>query len=183
MKPRRNPSERGIALLITLLIMTVLLGISASLLNITVKQFQFSSIGLASETAFQSANAGMECMLRHDYEGYPTIPGKFDVGQGGVDITCMEDLDTPSITTGTGYVKRDYRFSWGNPAVCTDVSIYKFSDPSNSVDMFEALRRAGSCEAGVSCTVIQSRGYNVACPAPGDNFPPRTIERELTQRY
>jgi hypothetical protein len=181
---KHNSSERGIALLITLLIMTVLLGVSASMLNITLKQFQFASIGLASEIAFQSANAGMECMLSHDYEGYPptpAAPGKFDIGQPDTNITCMTVSDSPTVTSGTDSVRRDYEFSWGsNPTVCTDVSIYKFYNATNPVDMTNALRRSGTCAAGVSCTVIQSRGYNVACASINN---PRTIERELTQRY
>jgi hypothetical protein len=178
-----NTSERGIALLITLLIMTVLLGVSASLLNITIKQFQFASIGLASEMAFQAANAGMECMLYHDYEGYPPTPsnpGKFDIGQPNTSISCMTVTDSPTVTPLPDGVRRDYQFSWGNPEVCTDVSIFKFSNDTNPVDMSGALRRSGTCAAGVSCTVIQARGYNVACASITN---PRTIERELTQRY
>ncbi len=180
-----HSSERGIALLISLLIMTVLLGVSASLLNITVKQLQFSSIGLASETSFQAANAGMECMLYHDYQGYPAQPAKFDVGQASPPISCMGSPNTSVLTETNTPIRseRRYQFTWGNPSVCSDVTIYKFFDPSSPQDMFAALRRPGTCAAGVTCTVIQSRGYNVACPSPGNNFPPRTIERELTQRY
>lgn len=181
---KHHSSERGIALLITLLIMTVLLGVSASMLNITLKQFQFASIGLASEMAFQAANAGMECALMHDYEGYPptlSSPGKFDIGQASANIVCMTVSNTPAVSnTGAYDVRRDYEFTWGNPSVCSRVSIYKFFDPVNSVDMTSALRRTGSCAAGVSCTVIQARGYNVACVSIST---PRTIERELTQRY
>jgi hypothetical protein len=183
-----HSSERGIALLITLLIMTVLLGVSASLLNITIKQFQFSSIGLASEMAFQAANAGMECMLYHDYEGYPptpSTPGKFDIGQASPSISCMGSGNTgiESQSINPTWVSREYRFTWGSPSVCTEVEIFKYFDASNPVDMTNALRRSGSCAEGVSCTVIQARGYNVACPASGNPFPPRSIERELTQRY
>lgn len=187
---RLQQKERGIALLITLLIMTVLLGVSASLLNITIKQFQFSSIGLASEMAFQAANAGMECMLFHDFlDRDPSTPGslesKFDIGQPNTDITCMNVSDGPTVQSSTGYVQRTYRFSWstgvsGAPSLCTEMSIFKFYSDSSAPDMYNALRRSGNCAIGTTCTVIQSRGYNVAC---GSIQTPRVIERELTQRY
>ena len=189
-----NTHERGIALLITLLVMTVLLGVSSSLLNITLKQFQFSGIGLASEISFQAANAGMECVLYHEYEGYPptpSSPGKFDVGQSSPTIRCMGSGDTAvSLEVNTSNTaERRYQFSWGNPAVCTDVTIYKFFEAapadadSIGPDMFTALGRTGSCAEDVTCTIVRSRGYNTACPTSGNSFSPRTIERELTQRY
>jgi hypothetical protein len=181
---RCHEGERGIALLITLLVMTVLLGISASLMNITLKQYQFASIGYASETAFQAANAGMECALFHDYERYPTLPGKFDIGEVPPPITCFEVPDNTSsasspIDSGEA---QTYQFTWGDPSfsVCSEISIYKYFDADNPVDMENSLRQPKTCPAGVTCTVIQSRGYNVAC---GSINSPRTIERELTQRY
>lgn len=178
MKYRNN--ERGIALLITLLVMTVLLGVSASLLNITIKQLQFSSIGLASEMAFQASNAGMECMLYHDYQGYPL--SKFDVGQARPSIGCMGAADSNTIadTNTASKAIRTYKFDWGSPAVCSEMTIYKFYNPGATEDMSTALGRSGDCAQGVTCTVIRARGYNVAC---GSIYTPRTIERELTQRY
>ncbi len=181
----RRTNESGIALLITLLITTVLLGVSASLLNITLKQYQFSSIGLASEMAFQAANAGMECMLYHDYEDYPTLPGKFDIGETSPTITCMGDSAGTSAGTITSGEAQTYLFDWGTPSVCTETTIYKFYSDSSQPDMSTALRRpvgaSGTlCPIGSTCTVVQSRGYNVSC---GQRNTPRVIERELTQRY
>jgi hypothetical protein len=156
-------------------------------MNVTLKQYQFASIGYASETAFQAANAGMECALFHDYELYPD--SKFDIGELSPNLDCMGEVNTPSVgdDSGSGWVSRKYRFSWGipdggTPEICTEIEIFKYYDATNPVDMTDSLRRSGSCPAGVTCTVIQSRGYNVACPG-GGMFPPRTIERELLQRY
>jgi hypothetical protein len=181
--------ERGIALLVTLLVITVLLGIGASIVNITLKQYQFASIGLASEIAFQAANAGIECVLAHDYETFPRTagnPGKFGVGETSPDITCMGVPDTGSAGTIESGEAQTYTFNWhapDAPEVCTDVTIYKFYSSSGPVDMLSALGRTGTCAVNTECTVIRSRGYNVPCPASGQNFPPRSIEREITQRY
>lgn len=189
----KNTHERGIALLITLLVMTVLLGVSASLLNITLKQFQFSSMGLQSEISFQAANAGMECLVYHDSLEYPA--SKFDVpGDGSgiapeAGVTCMgqssDDLVNGSNPVTSGKAQR-FQFSWrdttvaGSPTVCSDVSIYKFYNTGSAQDMSGVLGRAGTCGAGVTCTIIKSRGYNVGCASLDQ---PRTIERELIQKY
>jgi hypothetical protein len=172
--------------------MTVLMGVSASLLNITLKQYQFSNIGLRSEMAFQAANAGMECIMYHDFEGYPT--SKFDVpGNGSGNppesgVSCMgessNDLENGGDTVESSEQQR-FQFSWStpianSPTVCTDVSIYKFYNEGSAQDMSSVLGRSASCAAGVTCTIIKSRGYNVAC---SDVTNPRTIEREITQRY
>ncbi len=196
---------RGIALLITLLLMSVLLGISSSLLNITLKQYQFSGIGLSSEQAFQAANAGMECITYWDNNVDSTFPdypiSRFDVNgdssgttseSGASHVTCMGsnsddlvDLGSNSVVSGE---EQKFRFSWGTPSVplCTEVSIFKFYSTTVAQSMNTALRKTSGindCAIGVVCTVIQSRGYNVACPLGPGTFPLRTIERELTQRY
>jgi len=197
-KYRHQQNEsHGIALLITLLLISVLLGVSASLLNVTLKQYQFSSIGLASEISFQAANAGMECILYHDNNDatYPVSP--FDVVDGSgttreSGINCMGVTGNDLFIAGDGYLsipvdtqvssneEQRFKFTWGSPQVCSDVSIYKFYSTTGSQDMSVALGRSGTCTQGVVCTVIRARGYNTACDAIKTT---RTIERELTQRY
>jgi hypothetical protein len=183
MKLHYQKNERGLALLVTLLIMTALLGVSASLLNVTLKQYQFSSIALQSEMAFQAANAGLNCILYHDYVNFPT--SKFDVnGATGVPpetIGCMgnssADLVNGSNSVLSGEEQR-FQFTWGSPAVCSDVSIYKFYNASAAQDMTAVVGKTASCAAGAKCTVVKARGYNVGCANTSN---PRTIEREITQ--
>jgi hypothetical protein len=190
---KRNTHERGIALLVTLLIMTVILGVSSSLLNVTLKQYQFSSIGLQSEIAFHAANAGVECLMYHDYLNYPI--SKFDVNGNGTGTTsesnvlCMGQTSNDFVNGGNTVVSGEeqrFQFNWqdttvaGSPTLCTNVSIYKYYNTATAQDMSASLGRPVSCTAGVICTVIKSRGYNVPCSA---TTTPRTVERELTQRY
>lgn len=192
-KTAYKKGERGLALLVTLLIVTVLVGISASLVNITLKQYQFSNIGLQSEMAFQAAHAGMECLMYHDYRGYPV--SRFDVNGDGTgvapeaNLTCMGQTSNDFVNNGNTVVSGEeqrFQFSWrdttvaGSPPVCTSVSIYKYYNTAAAQNMAPSLGRPGSCPAGTVCTVIKARGYNVACTA---TTTPRTIERELTQRY
>jgi len=100
MKTQHN--QDGITLLITLLLMGVLLAVSTSLLNITLKQYQLSDIAFDSEIAFQAATAGLECIVYHDRlqtnipaTSYPN--SKFNVPGDGTgvapetNVTCMND--------------------------------------------------------------------------------------------
>jgi hypothetical protein len=194
MHTRIQTSEDGITLLITLLTMGVLLAVSASLLNITLKQYQLSGIAVASETAFQAASAGMECVQYHDF-----INGVFDVDAPRTPIQCFGENQNNGVPNGdddndtvidSGEEQR-FQFDWGAPPICTDVSIYKFFDADDDVTMIlpngenmdvdrDSDGDTDPCPAGSVCTVVQSRGYNVPC---GNLDTPRVVEREYTQVY
>ena len=206
MSTRIQNNQSGITLLITLLLMGVLLGIGATLLNITLKQLQLSSIALESEIAFQAANAGVECALYYDF--VPIAGAPFDVPG---DLS-EQDPATPSITcmgvvssmvdksNGTLYVdpilgngksmnggEQRFQFEWSGR--CSEVSVYKFYRAENGdlnaddveVKVNGEKMREAECPEGSECTVIQSRGYNVKCS--DINTGGRVVEREYTQVY
>jgi hypothetical protein len=178
-----HTSEDGLTLLITLLLMGVLLAVTASLINITLKQYQFSGISYDSEVAFQSANAGMECVLYHDWETQ-----SFDLSERRGAITCFSSVSSDDLAgaiggpVGSGEERR-YQFEWGDPTICTDVSVYKFTDPSADVPLVvDGISiREQDCPAGSTCTFIQARGYNVSCEDIGTS--PRVVEREYSVLY
>jgi hypothetical protein len=180
MRSLTHTPDRGLTLLITMLLMGVLLAVTASLVNITLKQYQFSGISYDSEVAFQSANAGMECMQFHDW-----VSGLFAVGAGRSPITCFEQVssDLAGVGSAGSGDERRYQFEWGNPAMCTDVSIYKFYDPSDDVPLIVdgVSIRAQDCPGGTTCTFIQARGYNVSCTDIETS--PRVVEREYSVLY
>ena len=206
---RTQHNQDGITLLVTLLLMGVLLGVSTSLLNVTLKQYQLSGVAVSSEIAFQAANAGMECALYNDFLGFgnPNPNSVFDVPNDEDEeqatqpsITCMEQLadaqtidiiDTSLADPGNGMMasgeEQRFEFDWGSdPVVCTMVSIYKFASTTqvtvNGQDMRNKNNSAlNECPVGAECTVIQSRGYNVSCGDIGGGN--RVVEREYTQVY
>lgn len=181
-------------LLVALLTMGVVLAVGASLLNVTLKQYQLSGISRASERAFHAADAGMECALYHDRNEVGGVPrNTFALGNQNVAITCMRVADGSSL----GGVASDsgddqaFEFDWGESGqeVCTRISVYKFyEDPADDgngtgpaliVDGIDR-RPAQPCPEGLVCTVIAARGYNVSC----DDLSSRgTVERELTTVY
>lgn len=197
-------TQEGIALLIALLVMGVLFGISSSLLNITLKQYQLSGIAFASETAFQAANAGIECALYHDWVNSPN-PSVFDVPSDGSEqtvapvITCMDNLFTFSrnnisnlplyVGDGDEYAvsgeEQQFTFNWPsgvNPEACVEISVYKFSSNTAPVPKeIDGVSMGADCGIGNVCTIIQSRGYNVECAER--NTSARVVEREFTQVY
>lgn len=209
---RSKTNQDGITLLVTLLLMGIFLGISASLLNITLKQFQLSGITAASEIAFQAANAGMECVLYYDKK---TDGSEFSVPddeteQAAADAPSIKCMDNPGNVSsddstngsytdpneGNGRAvsggEQKFQFDWGEPEVCSEVSIYKFSDADEDLDILVygvdmrpdrngSPAGSGDCEAGAVCTVVQARGYNVPCDEIDDGG--RVVEREYTQVY
>ena len=198
----QREKQEGIALLITLLLMGVLTSIGASLMNITLKQYQFSGLALASESAFQAANAGMECVLYHDYNTDTNavavgVQAPFDVeGNGSAttsvrNLPCMGDTSDDLIDAGADTVvsgdEQRFQFDFGTPSVCSEVSMYKFRDDSNPVSVIVGgvnMRKNGDpCPAGGTCTVVQARGYNVPCVEVNAGTNPRIVEREYTQVY
>jgi hypothetical protein len=181
---RERTQQDGITLLITLLLMGILLAISTSLMNITLKQYQLSGIAHASEVAFQAANAGMECALYHDHIG-----GAFDIGSDTSGIQCF-GVAPDDFTSITGIESGDaqtFTYEWSNglsgeTELCTEFTVYKFFHPTQAVSMNTVLKNEDDrdCPAGGLCTIIQSRGYNVGCDQLSG---PRTVEREYTQVY
>lgn len=194
--------QDGVTLLVALLLVGVLLGVSTSLLNITLKQYQLSGIALASEIAFQAANAGMECAMYHDFPktgtGIFEVPGDgiteqtktpepICMGQGKGKVVGKSNSGYPS--DGDGFSvsgeEQNFEFEFGTNSnlVCVNVSVYKYYSTSgdiprkvNGVDLGN-----GDCMANTVCTIIQSRGYNVPCDSIKTSG--RVVEREYTQIY
>ncbi|GEM_PF-1054484 len=197
---KKQNSERGITLLITLLTMGVLLSVAASLMFITLKQYQLSGIVYSSEIAFQAATAGVECALYHDLvdnafdvpgdESEQAIPSSMGCfGSGAVSNLSTDGDGDGQATSGEEQL---FRYSWSHPgedAVCTEISVYKFYDESSDVDVnvpgvVRDINNDGTpdpCPSGSECTVLQSRGYNVACNLI--DTAARVVEREYTQVY
>ena len=183
-------SQTGVTLLITLLVMGVMLVISASLLHITIKQFQFSGISEISEIAFNAANSGMECALFFDL-GFDTgvridafdVPGDGTPQSAAASIVCMNVADSAPAPVVSGQ-PQDFEFEWNG--MCTQVTVYKFLEDEAldgdaiGPDLGGILSNPPVCLEGQECTVIKSRGYNTTCGNLSDQ---RVVERELTLVY
>lgn len=196
--------KEGITLLVALLITGVLLGISTSLLNVTLKQYQLAGIAYSSEIAFQAANAGMECALYYDFPKTGTstfaVPGDGITEQSSIPAPiCMNTasvntvVDNPNGSYNDGNLngkavsgeEQNFQFTWGtNPGVCVDVSVYKYytdSIPAGLPRTVKGVSFGNNCAQNTECTIIQSRGYNVPCGSIGSDG--KVVEREYTMTY
>ncbi len=196
--------KEGVTLLVALLLVGVLLGISTSLLNVSLKQYQLAGIAYSSEIAFQAANAGMECTLYHDFPQTGTstfaVPGNGAEQTTQPTLTCMNagavsvmgKPNAPYSGDGDGLSvsgeEQNFQFNWGTgSSVCVDVSVYKYYSTSGtlvrSVHGVDLGGTGGPCPANSECTIVQSRGYNVDCATLTAGTNPRIVEREYTLVY
>lgn len=75
-----NINEKGFTLLYALLMITLVLSVSASVMQIMTKELRLSNFGEVSQIALYAAKSGSDCAV------YWAIQGRFD--EGGT-ITCL----------------------------------------------------------------------------------------------
>ena len=167
--------QKGFALLMTLIVVTVVISIGLSVLDLSIKQIRLSTNARDSEIAFHAANAGMECarFVRRNLSnamenGDPISPNCFTGGPSPNTFTEVTDV------TGGGEVHRyDYAFSWGGAAPrCSQITTLVASSSFSGTTTISNMRNTWmpgypgdtkTCGAGERCTVISVRGYNKSC--------------------
>ncbi len=169
--------QSGFALLLTIVVVSVVLAIGLSLLDITVKQLSLSSTARDSEVAFHAANAGIECALaaRQSVDVLAGIPTNLT-------FNCVEK--TAQGNDSQSGVLHHYvpaPFTWNNGVqdLCTAVDVYIIDAKAGAqtYDFSSDGLAQKTCPTGDVCTVVFSRGYNRAC----NNLTGlRTVQRELT---
>lgn len=208
----KKTQQDGITLLITLLLMGALLGISASLLNITLKQFQLAGLIAESEVAFQAASSAMDCALYNDY-----ILNRFEIPIDGSEqtsdmrISCAGDSDggtgydnsltnagTPLYNDPTDGNARtmnggEMRFSQlslsqdvsdGAPELCSEVSVYKFNGGSEvMVNNRKLWNPNGDNTCPPGAVCTVVRARGYNVPCAQRTTAKRVVERELVQVY
>jgi len=188
---RINKKQTGFALLMTLIVVSVVISIGLSILDLTIKQLKLSTDSKDSEIALHAANAGLEC-AEYWRNFVTTPPANPDIESGApFPITCfgVTDAETktavaftapaPAVTANDDVQKYVYEFSWGTPVNrCTRVTMVLFTSDNSSggVNVTEAEmiaqvpgypKQAGNppkfCEPGGRCTVTSVQGYNRTC--------------------
>jgi len=157
-------NQRGFALLIAVIFMSVMLAVGLGLGSMSYKQQVLASAATASQFAFYTADAALECALLADqHDGlfvYPTGPvgGPPQMScDGGTPVASSVAL-TPSVFTVTN------RLSFDSGRRCADVTVYKPALPSGT-------------------TYIFSQGYDASCGTVADPGTARVISRGLSASY
>lgn len=85
-------TEKGFALLYTLLVVTILLGLSSSIFTIFLSELKITSFSRNSEMAYYAAETGAECVY------YWTLKGVAFDGTGTITCAGQTVAANPSVT-------------------------------------------------------------------------------------
>lgn len=191
-KPKQQNSE-GFVLLLTLVVISVVLAVGLSMLQITMKQLTLSNIARESEIALHAASTGIECMQY--YRGLPATREVLlndDEDQSDASPPVLACGDVVALTSEANHdidLNNDeyvynYQYRYQLPSgLCLETSMYLVDGRAANSDITttvsEGLEEI-TCETGSVCTTIFSRGYNRGCSDLGSIY---TVQRELTIEY
>jgi len=182
----------GFVLLLTLVVVSVILAVGLSMLQITLKQLTISNLARESEIALHAASTGLECMQYHRSQPHTRL-------------VLLNDDDYPAVTTAPPLVCADTTAIWsttnhgtnGNKIIwnyqyrynvgsdkCVETSIYLVDTRPATNALTDYVVDEGlstiSCDEKSVCTTIFSRGFNRSCSGIDSKF---TVQRELTLEY
>ena len=188
----KGADQGGFALLMTLIVVTVVISIGLSVLDLSIKQIRLSTNARDSEIAFHAANAGMECarFVRRNLSsamenGDPISPVCFTGGPSPNNVTQISSDSNGDV------FRYDYAFSWGGTAArCSQITTLVASSSFSGAGLFIANMTTlvpgypsgatKSCAAGERCTVISVRGYNKTCNNVSSYG---TVQREVLLQF
>ncbi len=166
---RVNP-ERGFALLIAVIFMSVMLTFGLALGSLAYKQEVIASSAIESQYAFYAADAALECALYQDqrlnafaYDATRTAPTPTYSCDGSAPLSVPSK--SPYKTYSGSTMILSYRFSLDSGKRCADVTVYKPSSASGHTYLF-------------------SQGYDVSCSVVGNpGSTSRYVSRGLEANY
>jgi Tfp pilus assembly protein PilX len=198
MAMNRTPSKfrahaRGFTLLYAVLISSVLLAIGIAIFEITVRELRLSSIVRESEYAFYAADAGLECAMKSDFK----YAGTESAFAGSISTTTGAISTGSEVASGVSCASQDV-VAHGTPPspYQADTSTWTLWSITIEGDVYTTVFYH-SLSSGVRCaivtvektapdtstvqTVIESRGYNVACGSLSTDT--NAVERTLRVSY
>jgi len=188
-------SETGFALLITLLMLAVVIAVTLSLVQLSLKQLKLAVDGRDAEIAFQAASAGVECLRRVSIMASSTIQvGGLITGQscfGASFPVPTHLLLNPSVSQYSGLAKANNGISWGPTGArrCTEFELIVINAEVDSITLPEdtikgiiANYTGGDlvCESGGVCHILAVGGYNAACDQISN---PGVLKREFLLQF
>jgi hypothetical protein len=199
-------STAGFALLMTLMVVSVIVSITAAVIELSLKQLQLAVTTRDSEIAFQAANAGMECARyarRISADEIETGNGSlypfpcFGVSDQILQSSNLTGLVSNEDTITNTRVIKYYtsNFTWSTNDRCSKLvmlamNVSPDADASLVIDNLHDLfpgypeGMTKTCEVGSYCTVAQVTGYSdsAACNA---GYTPTidTVRREILLEF
>ena len=163
-------TQRGFALLVAVIFMTVMLTFGLSLGALSYKQAVLASGAQESQYAFYAADAGLECALYADQQSGAFI---YPLSDPGV-APSMSCDGIPALSASevwnTAYWVVTERLSLDSGTThprCADVTIYKYKD----------------AQANGTTSYLYSQGYDVSCGEVASSNNPRIVSRGINVHY
>lgn len=151
--------EKGFVMLYTMILSSIILAISIGILNVALKETNFSISARAANEAFFAADTGAECALYYDRINNNAFSGTLDSMQCG-----LQNQNIQLNPIGDGFWSFVVPNLGESERSCAKVTLTR--DPSN-----------------FSTTII-SKGYNNANPDSSECNPAsNSVERELEVTY
>lgn len=162
-------NNRGFALLIAVIFMSVMLSFGLALGALGYKQQVLASTAIESQYAFYATDTALECTLYADQQQDIFSPFPSGTPASAPTITC--DNAAPISTSTVSYTAAQWvikeRFSLDSDKRCADVTIYKYSEPLSNG----------------ATTYIFSQGYNVPCSVVSSPGTSRFVSRGESAHY
>jgi len=156
--------KKGIALLFAIMLSTIFLTITTGVLNISVKELNFSTSTKDTNNAFYAADSGIECALYNDKSGSTFFVDQAAEEIGATaDFTCFQSSISLNGTFSEGFSFIVSGLGSNNNS-CAKVSVSKITD---------------SVDPTIIVTKIISKGYNIGdenCESSNTNRVERVLE-------
>lgn len=188
-----NKSQSGFALLITLLVISIVIAVTLSIIELSLKQLELAVDSRDAEIAFHAASAGLECSQRARRFSSASIElgNNFTLQCFGVTKTMSNNLNgITELDTSNGDVFRyTTSIDWGSgiDARCSDVDIItivantgntRASNLKAQIPNYPSNTK--SCAAGARCTIASVAGYSARC---ADKGALGTLKREILLEF
>jgi hypothetical protein len=168
---KQKTVNKGIALLVAVIFMSVMLALGVALSSLGYKQAVLASSAIESQSAFYAADAALECALYADQQQQAFIYTTHDATNEPNPTVCDGTAATPlpgGYTYNATRLVFIERMSLDNGSRCADVTVYKYAAPQGP--------------RGVT-TYLFAQGYNVSCATVGSPNASRIASRGLDARY
>lgn len=182
-------SQRGFAILLAILLVSIVLTVGLTLFNITYRQLLLSSLARESQYAFYASDSARYCARYYDFLttqsdrpfGYLNSAGDAFVYDSNtvVDLQCGKgDISLVDLDSGDPdkmVFRFTAHFSQDGRDTCADVEVVKYLDPDTP-----------DLEHNLGDTQVTSRGYNnykAGSSFPCHNGTDRTVERASRMLY
>lgn len=179
--------QSGFALMMALIVVSVVISVGLTLLDVSLKQIRLSTNSRDSETALHAASAGLECAQYWRFQNQTAMEAGSSMTAGcfGVAAATVVPTTIPTTGGGTAYMY-EQEVTWGTGLAtrCSSMKTLVLSSDLTSAATVNAMNTyfpgypatSKTCPAGGRCTILSAMGYSRDCALRTEAG---TVEREV----